>query len=286
MANNNYMQKFYDEEPSSDLIKNGFLIDSNFLHGVSLATLSVKNKNQANKLKKEIGEYIILNSPYLNILPNSQNYTQKILNEQLKKFIPSSPKKMLVVGLGNEEITADSFGSCCVDKLKLRKNIFAIKPNVYFNTNVFSYDIVKGVCNQIKPDLVVLIDSLGTLNIKRLACSFQFCNVGILPGGALNNLNKTISPNTLGIPCVVIGVPLMIFAKGIDGNLEKFYQDMILTPKDIEGMVTLCSNMICRAINSLYWPGLVNAVGYSGKSVSPGQRSSGPLWHSGTSGYP
>ena len=252
MANNIYMQKFYDEEPSNDLIKNGFLLIKIFLHGVSLATLSVKNINQAKKLKKEIGEYIILNSPYLNILPKCQNYTQKLLNEQLKKFIPSKPHKMLVVGLGNEEITADSFGCSCVDRLNLKRNVFALKPNVYLNTNVLSYDIVKGVCNQIKPDLVVLIDSLGTLNIKRLACSFQFCNVGILPGGALNDLNKTISSKTLNIPCVVIGVPLMIFAKGIDDNLEKFYQDMILTPKDIEGMVTLCSKMVCKAINSLY----------------------------------
>lgn len=252
MANNTYMQKFYDEEPSADLIQNGFKVDGNFEQGISLATLSVKNKIQAKKMQKDVGEYIILNSPYLNILPNCEKYTQKILNEQMKKFIPSKPHKLLVVGLGNEEISADAFGSCCINNLNLKKNMFAIKPNVYLNTNVLSYDIVKGVVNQIKPDMVILIDSLGTLNIKRLACSFQFCNVGILPGGALNDLNKTISTKTLGLPCVVIGVPLMIFAKGIDNNLEKFYQDLILTPKDIEDMVNKCAKMVCNAINSLY----------------------------------
>lgn len=252
MANNNHMQKFYDEEPSEDLIKNGFKVDSNFEYGVFIASLSIKNSIQAKKMQKEAGEYAIINSPYLNMLPTSQNYTQKILNEQLKKFIPSRPDKVLIAGLGNQDIPADAFGSCCVDNLKMRKNIFAIKPDVYLNTNVFSYDIVKGVCNQVKPDLVILIDSLGTLNIKRLACSFQFCNVGILPGGALNDLNKTISSKTLGIPCVVIGVPLMIFARGIDKSLEKFYQNMILTPKDIEDAVTRCAKMVCRAIDSLY----------------------------------
>lgn len=251
MANNKCMQKFYDEEPAGDLANNGFFVDNNFSHGVSLANLSVKNAKQAKKLQKEIGEYVILNSPYLNILPKCVSYTQKLLNEQLKKFISLKPKKMLIVGLGNEKIAADSFGCACVDRLKLKRNMFAIKPNVYFNTNVLSYDIVKGVCTQIKPDLVVLIDSLGTLNIKRLACSFQFCNVGILPGGALNNSNKTISQKTLNIPCVVIGVPLMIFAKGTCNNIEKFYQDLILTPKDINEMVTLCAKMVCKAINSL-----------------------------------
>lgn len=252
MVNNSNMQKFYDEEPSDDLKKNGFQIDKNYLFSVSVATLSVKDENSSKKLGKDIGEYVIINSPLLNMETKSQIYTQRILNKTIKEFVKTTPQKILIVGLGNEEISADSFGSCCVDTLKLKKNIYAIKPNVYVNTNLMSYDIVKAVCDHIRPNLVILIDSLGTLNIKRLACSFQLCNVGILPGGALHDLNKTISQKSLGIPCLVIGVPLMIFSKGLCDKLDSFYQDIILTPKDIKDMVTRCSQMVSRAIATLY----------------------------------
>lgn len=243
------MQNLYDEEPSLDLKKNGFIIDENFKHDISVATLSITDEKKSKKLNKEIGEYVIINSPLLNFKKSSILPTQKILNEFIGKFISKKPKKILIVGLGNQDIVADAFGSLCVDNLTLNENIFAIKPNVYANTNIMSFDIVKGVCNQIKPNMVIVLDSLGTSNIKRLACSFQICDVGILPGGALHGQNKIISSRTLNIPCVVIGVPLMIFCKGLNSNLEKFYQDLILTPKDIEVMVTRCALMVCKAIN-------------------------------------
>lgn len=246
------MQKFYDEEPSSDLEKNGFQVDNNFEYSVSVATLSVKSEKKAKELQKDIGQYCIINSPLFNMLDKTCfNYTQKILNKNLKQFILKKPNKVLIVGLGNQTIEADAFGSCCVDKIKLKDNIFAIKPDVYANTNLMSFDVVFGVCNQLKPDLVILIDSLGTNNIKRLACSFQICDVGILPGGALHELNKTISKKTLGIPCVVIGVPLMIFAKGLNNNLDDFYKNLILTPKEIQDMVEACAELVTNSINLL-----------------------------------
>ena len=246
------MQKFYDEEPSSDLQKNGFEIDCNYDYSISVATLSIKSDKKAKMLQKEIGDYCIINSPLFHMLDIACfNYTQKILVKNLKKFISKKPNKVLVVGLGNQQIEADAFGGRCTDKIKLKQNIFAIKPNVYANTNLMSFDIVAGVCNQLKPDLVVLIDSLGTQNIKRLACSFQICNVGILPGGALGDFNKTISKQTLGIPCVVIGVPLMIFASGLNNNLEEFYKQFIFTPKDIQDLVDWCAELVSNALNLL-----------------------------------
>jgi hypothetical protein len=97
----------------------------------------------------------------------------------------------------------------------------------------------------------LIVDSLGTQNISRLACSFQLCNVGILPGGALHGLNKPISTHTLGVPCVVIGVPFMVFCKGINPDLDAFYQNMLLTPKDIQTMATRCALMVCKSIAQL-----------------------------------
>ena len=246
------MQRLYDEEPSDDLVANGFVVDKNFNYDISLATLSIKNDKQSRKLNKEIGEYRILNSPLFNtdndkILP----YTKKIFKNILKD-LAKSKSKVLIAGLGNEKIQADAFGSLCVDLLQLKKNMYAIKPDVFQNTNIMACDIIDGVCKVLKPELVIVIDSLGTYNIKRLACSFQISNVGILPGGALHNKNKIISQKTLGIPCLVIGVPLMVFSKGLDKSLNDFYGNLILTPKDVGDVVKKCALMVAETIYELF----------------------------------
>lgn len=129
--------------------------------------------------------------------------------------------------------------------------MFLLKPDVYGNTNIMSFDVVSGVVKQLKPDLVLLIDSLATKNIKRLACSFQFCDIGILPGGALGNQNKMISKKTLGVPCVVIGVPFMIFANGLNSDLEVPYRNLILTAKDIDEFVLRSATMVAKVVSEL-----------------------------------
>lgn len=245
------MQKFYDEEPSSDFKKNHFSVDEKLLHGVSIAKLSVKTQKQEEKFGKEIGEYEIVNSPFLNLLDDEVvDYTQKVLDKTMKKFLAKKPQKILVVGLGNQDILADAFGGLVVDNVVIKKHVFLLKPDVYGNTNILSFDIVCGVVNQLKPDIVILADSLATQNIKRLACSFQFCNVGILPGGALGNHNKIISQKTLGVPCVVVGVPLMIFASGLNSELARPYRNLILTAKDIDEFVLRCAKMVAKAISN------------------------------------
>lgn len=246
------MQKFYDEEPSLDFKKNHFKVNENFLHGVSVASLSVKNLKEAKELQKEIGEYEIVNSPFLHLLDDEVVlYTQKVLKQTLKKFIDKKPKKVLIVGLGNQAILADAFGGLVVESLTLKNNMYLLKPDVYGNTNIMSFDLVCGVVKQIAPDLVILIDSLATSNIKRLACSFQFCDIGILPGGALSDVNKIISEKTLGVSCVVIGAPFMIFANGLNSDLDEPYRNLILTAKDIDEFVLRSATMVAEIVFEL-----------------------------------
>jgi hypothetical protein len=71
-----------------------------------------------------------------------------------------------------------------------------------------------------------------------------------LPGGALGNHNKIISQKTLGVPCVVIGMPFMIFANGLNSELEKPYRNLILTAKDIDEFVSRGAEMVAKAIIS------------------------------------
>lgn len=244
------MQKFYFEEPSNDLKENFFDVDENFLFEVSVASSFVKTQKQQNQTGREIGNYIIINSP--NFLYGEKavlDYTQKIFFRFFKKFVRKKYKRVLIAGIGNEFVEADCFGPLCVNKLHLKKDLYAIKPNVFENTNILSFDVVDGICKVVKPDLVILIDSLGTRNIKRLTCSFQLTDTGLLPGGALGNANKTINKKNLGVDCLIVGVPSMIFAGGLDSSLENRYKNIILAPKDVRITLDSCADIVCNAIS-------------------------------------
>lgn len=247
------MQRFYDEEPSVDLKNNGFEIDKNFKYDISVATSYIKNKYESKKLGRELGDYVIINSPnFIDYDRKIIDYTYNVFFDYLQHFFADKPNKILVVGIGNEFVEADCFGPLCINKLKLKENIFAIKPNVYDNTNIMSFDIVNGICKILKPDVVIAIDSLGTRNIKRLTTSFQISNVGLQPGGALSNQNKIINFDNLKIPCVVIGVPSMMFADGLNENLESRYKNIILTPKDVRITLDYCADIIVKSFDKLF----------------------------------
>ena len=247
------MNKFYDEEPSEDFKKNNFDINTKFNFDITVAQSIVKTKLQEEKFGRVKGKYFIINSPnFIELDEQIIKYTEQILLKYLKRIVKKNAKKILVVGIGNEYIESDCFGPLCVNKLKLKKNIYAIKPNVFENTNILSCDIVKSVCITIKPDLVILIDSLGTSNIKRLTTSFQLTDVGLQPGGALGNKNLPLNKHTLGVDCLVIGVPSMLFASGLNNELEAKYKNIILTSKDVRITLDYCSNIVVNCIDKLF----------------------------------
>ena len=247
------MHVFYDEQPASDFKNNYFEVNENYEFNLSVACSIVKTKHQEKITGREKGKYIIINSPnFINYDKEVIRYTQKIFCKFLKQFIKKNYKKILVVGIGNEYVESDCFGPLCVNKLKIKKNVFAIKPNVFENTNILSYDVVNSICKTIKPDLVILIDSLGTNNIKRLTTSFQLTDVGLLPGGALNNNNKPINKSTINIPCLVIGVPSMLFAVGLNKDLQSPYNKIILTPKDVRITLDYCADIVVSCIEKLF----------------------------------
>ena len=92
-------------------------------------------------------------------------------------------------------------------------------------------------------DGVILIDSLATMNIDRVGCSVQLNSAGITPGSAVNKQGKKIGKNTIGVPCLSIGVPLMFLGKKLGRD------DLILTTKDIHENVSELAYVIGNGIN-------------------------------------
>ena len=137
-----------------------------------------------------------------------------------------TPDRILVVGLGNRELTPDAVGSRAAEIVRATSHIrdedihlfyslecseiTVITPGVTTKSGLDAIEIVKVICDKIRPDVVFVIDSLAAGAPSRLGTTVQICDTGICPGSGLGNRRGEISRRTLGVPVVAIGVPTVI----------------------------------------------------------------------------
>lgn len=171
--------------------------------------------------------------------------------------LASSRKKTLTVGLGNRMLTADALGSLVLDKLIVENAkggvvMRSIAPGVAGVTGIESYDVIRGVVDVIKPDLVIAVDSLCAAKVSRIGTSFQLSDAGITPGSGVKNARRPLNRDTLGVDVISIGVPMVVYASTISaekGAPEEWEDDMVVTPKDVDILVENCAEIIAEAIN-------------------------------------
>lgn len=231
----------------------------------------VEDKNYKFGLKKEhffvhkkvdnldVGAYSIFNFENVFESVENQKYLIEKLSTELKKFLSkTNTKKILIVGLGNRHISADSLGAKVIKNiivtrhiknLKTLKNVSAICPSVLGLTGIESYDIVSSVVNETKPTLVITIDSLCASSETRLGCSFQINNASIIPGGGVNNKRKVFNSKTLNADFISIGVPLVIYANTFCNLTKRSLNNLVVTLKDIEEVSLISSNIISYSLN-------------------------------------
>lgn len=210
------------------------------------------------------------------------------LAEELKKMIKFDYYlKVLVVGLGNEKVTPDSLGPHTVDKVKITAHLFEMfkadgdwemanvsgfTPSVTGVTGMETADLIEKVTSMVRPDVVLIVDSLAARNIDRMSTTIQLCDTGIEPGAGMGNRRKTISEETLGCKVVSIGVPTVIDARNLiieaaqatefadEKKIDKYFKDkelnMVVTSTDIDEIIKDFSDIIANAINITLHPGI------------------------------
>ena len=205
---------------------------------------------------------------------------------------------IMVVGLGNLYVTPDALGPKVVPEIEVTRHILeympkvmpedtrpvsAISPGVLGITGIETMEILKGVVDNTKPKLLIVIDALASRSIDRISSSIQIADTGIVPGAGVENKRKEISQNTLGIPVIAIGIPTVvdlatvtnecidIFIESLQekamsndylnklkekDNYEEIKEalvpkdyNMIVTPKEIDKLIENMSKIISKAIN-------------------------------------
>ena len=131
-------------------------------------------------------------------------------------------------------------------------------------TGIESAEMIRGIMNETSPDAVITVDALSARSIKRLGCTVQMTNTGIVPGSGVGNHRAEISRKTLGVPVIAIGVPTVVDAAAlvfdITGNENipqpgrERAEKMMVTPREIDVMISRASRLLALAINSALQP--------------------------------
>lgn len=248
---------------------------------VKTTKVYIESKNAAKRMGKPQGTYITLEAPELT--EPDEDYHREISEElanALKAVIPTEKKEqsVLVVGLGNREVTADALGPHVVDNLCITRHILmeygkaayncnhintisSIVPGVMAKTGMESVEIVKGVVEETNPDYVIVIDALAARSTKRLTRTIQVTDTGIHPGSGVGNHRNGLTLESLGVPVIAIGVPTVVDAATIvndaveDKDTSIFIKgmselnNMYVTGKDIDETIKRLGYTISEALN-------------------------------------
>ncbi len=235
---------------------------NNYVHSFTVTV----NKELSAKLKRPCGKYSTVEC---RAVPDRNESEYKSVSASIGKaitrFIPHDVKSVLVVGLGNPNMTADSLGAKTCARLTATRaipnasgtKVSVITPNVLGVTGIESFDVVAGVAARIKPDAVIAVDSLASAAVGRIASAFQITDTGITPGSGVSNHRIRLCRDSLGVPVISLGVPLVVYASTIieDATGQKCPEEtaddvgrMLVTPKDIDLYVTDCADILSAAI--------------------------------------
>lgn len=259
---------------------------------IVIKRIGVETEQAAKKLNKSIGVYVSLDAPELIYRPQElfRNVSIRISREidmLLNCFQQTT--KVLIVGLGNREVTPDSLGPRTLDRILVTRHIVeympeafefpihpvsAIAPGVLGSTGIETYELIKGVVEKTGPDLVIAVDSLASRRASRIGTTVQLSDSGIDPGSGVGNMRAGLNRESLGIPVIALGVPLVVRASTIvmdavelissdaghenanytqwritDKELDDRLEGMIVTPKDIDTIIGDMSAVLAEGIN-------------------------------------
>ena len=253
----------------------GVIAEETEKSGMHITTVKITTKNGAKSMGKPMGSYVTIEAPAMT--EPDEDCHREIANaiaEVLKQILPmdgSAEKSVLIVGLGNREVIADALGPHVVDQLFITRHMVK-EYGMTGRTGMEAAEIIKGVVEQTKPDMMVVVDALAARNVRRLNRTIQITDTGIHPGSGVGNHRNALTEESMGIPVIAIGIPTVVDAATIVLDaLEKMLSEeseadrrnylsecrnafaelhnMYVTSKDIDAVIKQVSFMVAEGIN-------------------------------------
>jgi spore protease len=276
--------------------------------GVYVTKIAISSEQGAQALGKRPGNYLTIEVPGLRQKDSDlQDRVATLFAKHFETYLQSAniqkDAKVLVVGLGNWNVTPDALGPIVVENVMVTRHYFelmpdqvapgyrqvsAVAPGVLGITGIETSEIVQGIVEKSKPDLVIAIDALASKALERVNTTIQIADTGIHPGSGIGNKRKGVTEETLGVPVIAIGVPTVVYASTIvnstiellaqnfgkqTGNtnailgmlpnmteqdrlgmvrevLNPLGHDLLVTPKEIDQFIEDIANIIASGLNA------------------------------------
>ena len=258
----------------------GVTVKKRRVKSASVTEIEITTDAGAEKVGKPVGTYVTVELPPFSSEFDDADSRMFAVRDEIKKLLPKNTSGVRVVGLGNSDITPDSLGpktakDICSTRhitkslaeevgLPSLRPVSSASPGVLGQTGIESAEMIRGIMNETSPDAVITVDALSARSIKRLGCTVQMTNTGIVPGSGVGNHRAEISRKTLGVPVIAIGVPTVVDAAAlvydITGNENipqperERAEKMMVTPREIDVMISRASRLLALAINSALQP--------------------------------
>ena len=268
-------------EIAGEILPEGVKKESHKKENLTITKVEVTSDSGANILGKPIGTYITIEMDSLKGFSDNFEGETEVGAEQINQLLPKDGL-VLVIGLGNEDITPDAIGPQVVSGLLATRHLVngfaqeyglgslrpvaAVAPGVLGQTGMETAEIVHSLCRQIKPAAVVAVDALASRSVERLGTTVQIADTGISPGSGVQNQRAELSRQSLGIPVIAVGVPTVVDMTTIAYDLlGEGYQSekvsdrgrtMMVTPREIDKIIKQAAKTVAAGLNRALQPEL------------------------------
>lgn len=264
--------------------------------GVTVHTVTVLDERGSRAINKPRGSYITFDIPPLADGAAFRSVARMVA-QRLATLLPAlHDKTLLIVGLGNVDAVPDALGPQVASLTYATRHIFnnsqapdglervcSMAPGVLGVSGIETAEIIKGVCDRLRPAALIVVDSLAAASISRVGTTIQMTDSGIAPGSGVCGRGPgraEITPQALGCPVVAIGVPTVVDTAAIISEtlailrdywkskamivppeiddaarehteeklLAAFRGQLMVTPKDIDQLIADQAEIIAAAI--------------------------------------
>ncbi len=242
-----------------------------------ITEIVIEDDSCLETLGKGKGRYITLEGRSLSRYADDYEDMARELAGELGRLVPEGD--ILVVGLGNNDITPDAVGPQAASRILATRHlrdeldgdeenflvslrrVSAIAGGVLGQTGIETAEIVRALAEQLQPAGIIAVDALACSDISRLGTAIQMTDAGISPGSGVANARKELSEKQLGIPVIAVGVPTVVdmhtIVRSLTGaDIEVNSPNMMVTPRDVDRLTERASQLIAFGINLALHPAL------------------------------
>lgn len=253
--------------------------------GVTRVRVDVLDERGERETGRRMGAYSTLYSESPDEGEPSRRALRDMLIAELRALLPpeDAPGGVLVLGLGNRQVTPDALGPRTADMVLgtralldsagvsgLRR-VMTAAPGVYGSTGIEAGEIVKGLVRELHPELIIAVDALCARDCARIATTVQLSDAGIQPGSGVGNHRAELSRDSLGVDVLALGVPMVVYAATIvrdaweklgrgappdDARLDGALDGLIVAPREIDSLIERSARLLAEAVNLALHPSL------------------------------